>query len=279
MGRSNLERTSKTSLHTPILLAAKNGIAEIVERIIEVCPIAINDVNSDNKNIVLLAVENRQPKVYELLKRRNILKESMFRQLDKEENSALHLAPKLGECNKPLWISSAALQMQWENNWYERVAKNTAQSCSVITALIATVAFATSATVPGGFKGDSGIPALQTKPEFDLFAISSLLALCFSIISLVMFLSIITSRYQERDFGKILLRKLLLGLTSMIFSIAAILISFCAGHSFVLRKELRSVAVPMYVITFLSILFFTLTQFSLFSDVLGVTFKKVPQRK
>ncbi|KAG6703536.1 hypothetical protein I3842_07G089300 [Carya illinoinensis] len=303
-------------LETPILLAAKNGITEIVERILEVFPVAINDVNADNKNIVLLAVENRQPKVYELLKRRNILKESMFRQLDNEGNSALHLAAKLGECNKPLWISSAALQMQWENNWYEYIRdsmplnffpscneegktpsdlftethielikegsewlKSTAQSCSVITALIATVAFATSATVPGGFKGDSGIPALQTKPEFDLFAISSLLALCFSIISLVMFVSIITSRYQARDFGKILLRKLLLGLTSMILSIAAILISFCAGHFFVLRKELRSLAVPMYVITFLSILFFTLTQFSLFFDVLGVTFKKVPQRK
>ncbi|KAG2697018.1 hypothetical protein I3760_07G086700 [Carya illinoinensis] len=303
-------------LETPILLAAKNGITEIVERILEVFPVAINDVNADNKNIVLLAVEYKQPEVYELvLRRKHILEENMFRQLDNEGNSALHLAAKLGEC-KPLWISSAALQMQWENNWYEYIRdsvplnffpsynkegktpsdlftethielvkegsewlKNTAQSCSVITALIATVAFATSATVPGGFKGESGIPALQTKPEFDLFAISSLLALCFSIISLVMFLSIITSRYQERDFGKILPRKLLLALTSMILSIAAILISFCAGHFFVLRKELRSVAVPMYVITFLSILFFTLTQFSLFFDVLGVTFKKVPQRK
>ncbi|KAG6703550.1 hypothetical protein I3842_07G089600 [Carya illinoinensis] len=302
---------------TPLLLAAKNGIAEIVERILEAYPFAVNDVNEDNKNIVLLAVEYRQPKVYEVLLRpRYISNESMFRKLDKEDNSALHLAAKLGERNKPLWISSAALQMQWENNWYEYIRdsvplnffprynkkgktpsdlftethielvkegsewlKNTAQSCSVITALIATVAFATSATVPGGFKGDSGIPALQTKPEFDLFAISSLLALSFSIISLVMFLSIITSRYQERDFGKILPRKLLIGLTSMILSIAAILISFCAGHFFVLRKELRSVAVPMYVITFMSILFFTLTQFSLFFDVLGVTFKKVPQRK
>ncbi|KAG2696969.1 hypothetical protein I3760_07G084800 [Carya illinoinensis] len=184
-------------LETPILLAAKNGIAEIVERIIEVCPIAINDVNSDNKNIVLLAVENRQPKVYELLKRRNILKESMFRQLDKEENSALHLAAKLGD-KQPWRIPGAALQMQWENKWYEYVRDsmphtffprynkegktpsdlftethrnlvedgskwltNTSQSCSVVAALIATVAFTTATTVPGGFESN-GTPASKT---------------------------------------------------------------------------------------------------------------------
>lgn len=104
---------------TPILLAAKNGITEIVDRILELYPIAINDVNADNKNLILLAVGYRQPKVYELLQRRNILKESMFRQLENEENSVLHFAAKLGESCKPWWISGAALQMQWENKWYE----------------------------------------------------------------------------------------------------------------------------------------------------------------
>ncbi|KAG6647569.1 hypothetical protein CIPAW_07G087500 [Carya illinoinensis] len=106
-------------LETPILLAAKNGIAEIVEKILEVYPFAVNDVNEDNKNIVLLAVEYRQPKVYEvLLRRRYRSNESMFRQLDKEENSALHLAAKLGD-KRPWRIPGAALQMQWENKWYE----------------------------------------------------------------------------------------------------------------------------------------------------------------
>ncbi|KAG2697020.1 hypothetical protein I3760_07G086800 [Carya illinoinensis] len=102
-------------LETPILLAAKNGIAEIVEKILEVYPFAVNDVNEDNKNIVLLAVEYRQPNVYEvLLRRRYRSNESMFRQLDKEENSALHLAAKLGD-KRPWRIPGAAMQMQWEN--------------------------------------------------------------------------------------------------------------------------------------------------------------------
>lgn len=72
---------------------------------------------------------------------------------------------------------------------------NTSESCSVVAALIATVAFATSATVPGGVKSDSGRPTLENQPAFSIFAISSLIALCFSVTSVVMFLAILTSRH------------------------------------------------------------------------------------
>ncbi|XP_042986682.1 uncharacterized protein LOC122315052 isoform X2 [Carya illinoinensis] len=301
-------------LETPILLAAKNGIAEIVEKILEVYPFAVNDVNEDNKNIVLLAVEYRQPKVYEvLLRRRYRSNESMFRQLDKEENSALHLAAKLGD-KRPWRIPGAALQMQWENKWYEYVRDsmsdnffprynkkgetpsdlfiethrdlvkdgskwltNTSQSCSVVAALIATVAFTTSTTVPGGFE-TNGLPALKNKPGFNLFAVSSLIALCFSITALVMFLAILTSRYQERDFGRDLPRKLLLGLTSLFVSIAAMLISFCGGHFSVLKEELKFAAIPVYAATCLPVTFFAMAQFLLYIDLLRATLMKVPQR-
>jgi hypothetical protein len=84
---------------TPILIAAKNGIVEMVEKIIEKFPVAINDVNAEKKNIVLLSVENRQPHVYQFLLslKRNIVKESIFRQVDSKGNSALHLAATLGD--------------------------------------------------------------------------------------------------------------------------------------------------------------------------------------
>ncbi|XP_059436133.1 uncharacterized protein LOC132169060 [Corylus avellana] len=103
---------------TPILIAAKNGITEIVEKILERFPVAIHDRNAEKKNIVLLAVENRQPHVYKLLLKRNILKDTVFRVVDNEGNSALHLAAKLGDY-KPWLIPGAALQMQWEIKWYE----------------------------------------------------------------------------------------------------------------------------------------------------------------
>lgn len=105
---------------TPMLIAAKNGVVEIVEKILELVPVAINDVNAENKNAVLLAVENRQPHIFKLLKDRiSILnRDSVFRVVDKKGNSAFHLAAKLA-AYKPWLIPGEALQMQWEMKWFE----------------------------------------------------------------------------------------------------------------------------------------------------------------
>ncbi|KAJ0112774.1 hypothetical protein Patl1_03305 [Pistacia atlantica] len=103
---------------TPVLIAAKNGITEMVQKILEKYPVAIQDMNTDRKNIVLLAVENRQPHVYQLLLKIATMKESVFRKVDNKGNSALHLAATLGD-HKPWLIPGAALQMQWELKWYE----------------------------------------------------------------------------------------------------------------------------------------------------------------
>ncbi|CAN6561249.1 unnamed protein product [Malus baccata var. baccata] len=315
LGLADQKAENKTPRQeTPILIAAKNGVTEMVEKILESFPVAIHDTNTEKKNIVLLAVEYRQPHVYRLLLKRDILKESVFGRVDNEGNSALHLAAKLGD-HKPWLIPGAALQMQWEIKWYEfvktsmplhffarhnkkgRTAKeiftethttivkaggewltNTSESCSVVAALIATVAFATSTTVPGGIKEESGAPILENQPAFDIFAIASLVALCFSVTAMVMFLAILTSRYQEKDFGKDLPRKLLVGLTSLFVSIASMLVSFCAGHFFVLKDKLKYAAFPVYAITCLPVTLFAMAQFPLYVDLIWATFKKVPQR-
>ncbi|XP_050236057.1 uncharacterized protein LOC126686077 isoform X2 [Mercurialis annua] len=312
---------SKTSINAKenknesvILIAAKNGITEMVEKILDIYPVAIHDMNSEKKNIVLLAVENRQPHVYELLWKREVMRASIFRKVDDNWNSALHLAAMLGD-SKPWRIPGAALQMQWEFKWYQYVKNSmphqffaprnknnetpkdifsithqelvrsggewlthTSESCSVVAALIATVAFATSATVPGGVNQENGEPTLESHPAFNIFAISSLVALCFSVTAVVMFLSILTSRYQEKDFESDLPTKLLVGLSSLFVSIAAILVSFCAGHFFVLRDELKVAALPVYAVTCLPVTLFAIAQFPLYFDLLWATFKKVPQR-
>ncbi|XP_065617122.1 uncharacterized protein LOC111993465 isoform X2 [Quercus suber] len=312
--KEKLAEKVKVKRETPVLIAAKNGITEIVEKILELFPVAIHDMNEHKKNIVLLAVENRQPHVYQFLLQKNIMKDSVFRRVDDEGNSALHLAAKLGE-HKPWLIPGAALQMQWEIKWHEFVKESmpfhffqrynnkgetsreiftethkdlvkdgsewltsTSESCSVVAALIATVAFASATTVPGGVKQDIGTPTLENQPAFDAFAISSLIALCFSVTALVMFLSILTSRYQEKDFGSDLPKKLLLGLTSLFVSIASMLIAFCAGHFFVLKDKLKYAAFPVYAVTCLPITFFAVAQFPLYFDLIWATFLKVPQR-
>ncbi|XP_057780910.1 uncharacterized protein LOC130999387 isoform X2 [Salvia miltiorrhiza] len=300
---------------TPILIAAKRGVVEMVEGILERFPVAIHDMNVDRKNVVLLAVEHRQPYVYKFLLDWRKMKDTIFRKTDKNGNSALHLAARLGE-HKPWLIPGAALQMQWELKWFKFVKDsmptnffprhnndsetpwdifndthdkltkegaqwlvNTSQSCSVVAALIATVAFATSSTVPGGVKDDnSGTPTLQNQPAFSIFAISSLVALCFSVTAVIMFLAILTSRFQDRDFGADLPRKLLVGLTSLFVSIGAMLLSFCAGHFFVLQNNLQYAAFPMYAITCLPVTFFAINQFPLYFDLVWATIRKLPQR-
>lgn len=73
-------------------------------------------------------------------------------------------------------------------------------SCSVVATLIATVVFPASTTVPGGISDTSGMPILVKHPIFSVFAISSLVALCASVISLILFLTILASQYQPKDF-------------------------------------------------------------------------------
>ncbi|KAJ9182436.1 hypothetical protein P3X46_006431 [Hevea brasiliensis] len=299
---------------TPILIAAKMGVTEIVDKILDTFPIAIQDLDSDKKNAVLLAVEHRQTDVYNLLLKRAMLKETVFRQLDNKGNSALHLAAKFGD-HRPWLIPGAALQMQWEIKWYKFVKKSmtphffvkrnrkgqtakeiftvthkdlvtkgnewltkTSESCSVVAALIATVAFATSATVPGGVNQDNGAPTLKNEPAFNVFAIASIIALCFSVTALIFFLTILTSRYQENDFAMDLPRKLFMGLTSLFTSIASMLLSFCAGHFFILKENLRYVAFPLYAATCLPMTFFALAQLPLYFDLVRAILNEVPQR-
>ncbi|KAJ9696092.1 hypothetical protein PVL29_008374 [Vitis rotundifolia] len=310
---SEIENKEKEKLWTPILIAAKNGIKEMVESILICSPMAIHDVSPEKKNAVLLAVEYRHPNVYKvLLKRANNMTDSVFGAVDNNGNSALHIAAMFTD-PKPWLTPGAALQMQWEVKWFEYVKKSmrpnffpalnndkespqqiftdkhkdlvknggkwlndTATACSVVSTLIATVAFATSTTLPGGNK-DTGIPALEGKPAFHLFAISSLVALCSSITSTIMFLAILTSRNQEKNFAKYLPGKLLAGLTTLFVSILAVLVSFCSAHFFVLQKELRMYALPIYVATCLPVTLFAIAQLPLYVDLIWVTFSKVPQ--
>ncbi|TKY71893.1 alpha-latroinsectotoxin-Lt1a protein [Spatholobus suberectus] len=117
------EKDEKKIPETPILIAAKNGVTEMVEKIIELFPVAVHDMDAKKKNIVLLAIENRQTYLYELLLKKKILKESIFRKVDNEGNSALHLAAKRGDY-KPWLIPGEALQMHWEIKWYLDKADN-----------------------------------------------------------------------------------------------------------------------------------------------------------
>lgn len=153
--------------------------------------------------------------------------------------------------------------------------KDTSESCSVVAALVAGVSFATASSVPGG-TNEEGKPNLEGKPAFDVFAIASLVGLCFSVTGLIMFLSILTSRKQAKDFRRDLPLKLLLGLSSLFVSIAAMFVAFCTGHFFLLNNKYKSVLFPIYGATCLPVTFYAVAQFPLYFDLLTAILTKVP---
>ncbi|XP_059637505.1 ankyrin repeat-containing protein NPR4-like [Cornus florida] len=81
----------------------------------------------------------------------------------------------------------------------EKWMKETANSCTIAAALIATVVFAAAITVPGG-NNAVGLPMFSKQIGFIIFAVSDAISLFTSTASLLMFLSILTSRYAEQDF-------------------------------------------------------------------------------
>ncbi|KAK4281208.1 hypothetical protein QN277_012730 [Acacia crassicarpa] len=306
------ENSGRDRRETALFIAAKNGVLEIVKKILSDKPGAIHETNSQGQNVMHVAVEYRQPHVFELL-RKERLQDNLIRGVDKDGNTILHVAAKLSKY-KPWHIPGSALQMQWEIKWFMYIKditprfvlflqnnngetpvdifrkdhenlvtegtewlNHTSESCSVVAALIAGVAFATSTTIPGGTQEETGKPYLERHPAFNMFALTSLLALFCSTTSLIMFLAILTSRHQPRDFRKDLPLKLLMGLSTLFVSIASVLVSFSAAFFFVLKDSLKEVVFPLYAASILPITFYAVAQFPLFTDLARAIFSKVPR--
>ncbi|CAJ2653628.1 unnamed protein product [Trifolium pratense] len=302
---------------TPFLVAAKNGIVEMVNEILIKIPSAIHNTNSRKENVLHVAVKYRQPLIVETLRSIKHSKPELWNNLilavDVEENTVLHLAAEALGGDKPWQIAGAALQMMWDIKWFQYIRslvpqhfyfrsnnngktsreifkkshadlikessewlKDTSESCSVVAALVAGVSFATASAVPGGTT-DEGRPILEGKPAFDVFAISSLIGLCFSVTGLIMFLSILTSRKQAKDFRRDLPFKLLLGLSSLFVAIASMFVSFCTGHFFLLSHNFKSILFPIYAATCLPVTFYAVAQFPLYFDLLTAILTKVPK--
>ncbi|XP_022995621.1 uncharacterized protein LOC111491104 isoform X2 [Cucurbita maxima] len=305
----------KNVQETAMLLAAKNGVIEIVKGMFHRFPLSICDARKDKKNVVLLAAEYGQPDVYRFLLSPKVYKENLFRAVDDNGNSALHLAAAASK--SMIWrITGAALQMQWEIKWYKFVEESvplyffahynkegknataifhethmdlvkksgewltkTSKSCSVVGTLIVTVAFTSVASIPGGFNPHDGSPFLKDRKAFFTFALFSLIALCLSSTSVTMFLAILTYRFDANDFRTNLPWKLFIGFSSLFGSIISMLVSFCAGHYFLMHQHIPHHAALLYTIVLVPVaLIFIISKLPLYIDVVQAIFKIVPNR-
>ncbi|KAG8367217.1 hypothetical protein BUALT_Bualt16G0049600 [Buddleja alternifolia] len=293
-----------------IILAANFGIHEVVEIILDMFPAALNNVDPDNgRNVFLIAARNRFENVFNLIYQMSDRKHQFCDIADYQNNNLMHLCAKLAPPHKLNIVPGAALQMQRELQWFkemekfvrpsrriwtnsdnetprmlftkehqelkaqgERWMKDTSNSCTIAASLIATVMFAAAFTVPGGIITETGIPIFLDQFPFILFAISDAISLFTSITSLLMFLSILTSRYAEEDFLYVLPKRLGIGLFTLFISITFMMAAFSATLYLVFRGKEAWLLTPVAVLACLPVTSFMLLQFPLLVDLIYSTY-------
>ncbi|KAJ9557460.1 hypothetical protein OSB04_012074 [Centaurea solstitialis] len=159
----------------------------------------------------------------------------------------------------------------------EKWMKGTASQCMVVATLIATIVFAAAFTVPGGYNQDnnskdSGIPFFYRKVTFIVFVVSDAISLFSSSASILMFLSILTSRYAERDFLESLPKKLMLGLTTLFLSITTMTVAFSVSFFVLYNNGLIWIPILIGFLAIMPVLLFAWLQFPLLADVIRSTY-------
>lgn len=92
----------------------------------------------------------------------------------------------------------------------------TASSCMIIASLVTVVTFLAAVNVPTNIRENIN----------QVFVVANAVALSSSLISMLIFLSIITSRYVEDDFVKLLPLKLKVGLSVLYISMTTMIVAF-----------------------------------------------------
>ncbi|GKV40342.1 hypothetical protein SLEP1_g47999 [Rubroshorea leprosula] len=302
-----------------IFLAIKNGIPEIaIEIAVEIAK-AKKDIlwtstdPEDSRTIFAYAIAHRQEKVASFLYGHKAVK---LYDTDEYGNNNLHLAAKLAPQFQLDRISDAASQLQSEVRWFKSVEeivprfcneqknkdgetpyqvfvkehknmlkeaeewmKKTAESSTVIGALIITIMFAVAFTVPGGNDENTGFPIFLnttapaesfTVTPFTLFIISDAISLFTAASSVLIFLGILSARYAYEDFLISLPIKLIFGLSFLFISIATMTVAFCATLYVMLRGQQKEV-IPITVLAGILIMCLVLMQLPLLLKNMALT--------
>ncbi|KAM0958045.1 hypothetical protein EV1_023147 [Malus domestica] len=261
------------------------------------------------ESIFHYAVECRQEKVYSLINgagKRNYLATLKNSRVERMLYHAGMLSPLARE--KLDHIPGAALQMQRERQWYKEVEsmvtapgappfkedgltaarfftknhkelhekgekwmKDTASSYIIVSALIITIMFAATFTVPGGNNQETGFPIFLNEKLFMIFVVSDAISLFSSVTSALMFLSILTSRYAEDDFLKSLPTKMIIGLSTLFISVATMMVAFSSAIFLMLRDK-SSISTPIIFLAGVPVILFVWMQFPLLLEIFVSTY-------
>ncbi|CAM8903931.1 unnamed protein product [Rhodiola kirilowii] len=227
------------------------------------------------------------------------------------KDNILHVAGRLPASDRHGIALDAVLQMQEDLNWFklieslvssslrnkrnkdgktpqevftenhkelraeaEQWVKQTANSGIAVVVLILGISFAASITVPGGIRADNGLPVLGSETAFKIFGVANTSSLFGACASLLMFLSILTSRYTEGDFLRALPMKLVVGILSLYMSVASMMVASTLiqysmfGHGHERRWVLGCAVVPCFIMVGM----FASGHFSLVAEIIKKTY-------
>ncbi|GJY48560.1 ankyrin repeat-containing protein [Tanacetum coccineum] len=154
----------------------------------------------------------------------------------------------------------------------EQWMKTTAESCSITAALIVTIVFAAAITVPGGNNQDTGLPLFKNEVAFNIFAVCDATSLFTAATALLVFLSILTARFSEKDFLVSLPRRLIIGLCLLSLSTTAMMVAFSAVLFLVFCDQRPWMLAPIGGLTCLPILAIVTLQLPLVVDLYQSTY-------
>nr|GEU61778.1 ankyrin repeat-containing domain, PGG domain protein [Tanacetum cinerariifolium] len=309
MRRKTKETYSSTYSSRVMFMAAEvcntNFLLELIRR----SPDLIWKVNDNGLSIFHVAVKNRHEGIYNLLYEIGAMKDMVTPLKDKEGNNMLHLAAISTRKKNLEDVSGAALQMQRELLWFmevervippsyrerrnndgltprelftkehqdliihgEKWMKATASQCMVVATLIATIVFAAAFTVPGGYNQNDGIPMFKQKLSFVSFVVADAISLFLSSASILTFLSILTSRYAERDFERSLPMKLMAGLAALFLSIGTMMITFSVSFFVLYHNEMKWIPIFISLFAVTPAILYVALQYHLLIDVFRSTY-------
>ncbi|KVH99878.1 Ankyrin repeat-containing protein [Cynara cardunculus var. scolymus] len=292
-----------------LFVAAEFGNTEFVVELIRKYPDLIWKQNDDGQSIFHIAVSHRRESIYNLLYEIGSTKAFITCLKDRKGNNMLHLVGKKVEKNQPPDVSGVAFQLQRELLWYKEVEsmipphykdqkndddqtphelftkthkdlvseaekwmKGTASKCMVVAALIATIVFGVAFTIPGGYNENNGFPLFLHEGPFIVFVVLDAISLISSATSILMFLSILTSRYAQKDFIESLPKKLMVGLATLFFSIMTMMIAFSVSFFVLYRHRFIPIAIVISVLSLIPIIAYAKLQYPLLVDVFRSTF-------
>ncbi|XP_013651756.1 uncharacterized protein LOC106356567 [Brassica napus] len=292
-----------------LFLAARFGNVDfLVEMIKNNSELLWSRRERSNKSLFHVAVEFKQAKVFSLIYGLDGMKHLLLADKVNHGDAVLHLAGYRSPLSD---VVGSVLQMQRSLQWFKEVEritpeaemerlnavketpsqtfttqhetlrqeaekwmKDTAQSCSLVAALIVTVTFAAVFTVPGGTDDEArGKPFHLKDAQFVTFIVSDMISCFASCTSVLIFLRILTSRYSFDDFLVALPTKMIAGLSILFVSIAAMLVAFSSAL-FTIFNNSKWIIPPTILLACFPALLFVLLQYPLLKEMIISTHGK-----